>query len=118
MFETGHDAWNAGWQVLSELMDVANDGWETDGEQETEREEDCSEQKGDGRRAGDAPAVPDFEHDDAIDDGREDNGKERADVDQDKDIAQSPGECERKNDTEGKEDVASGGVGLRILGGG
>jgi hypothetical protein len=44
---------------------------------------------------------------DVVDQRREHDGEERADVDEGEDLAQTPGQSERQQDRDGKEDVAA-----------
>ena len=61
---------------------------------------------------------------DVADDGHEDDGEERADVDELEDLAQAPGERQAERDREGEEDVAADGgdplgsvvCGIRVVG--
>ena len=47
---------------------------------------------------------------DAVDGGHEHDGEERADVDEGEDLAQTPGENEGKQHSEGEEDMAADGA--------
>jgi hypothetical protein len=99
-------------------VDVADDGGEAEAEEEAEAEGDQADEQGDGHSAGDAAAATEFEGDDVVDEGKEDDGKEATDVNEQEDFAESPGEEQGEKDSEGEEDVAAdGGVaGLLVRG--
>jgi hypothetical protein len=52
-------------------------------------------------------AAGELEVHDVVDDGREDHGEERTDVDQQEDFAKTPDEGESHHDGDGEEDVAA-----------
>jgi hypothetical protein len=66
-----------------------------------------AEQERDGEAAGDMASAAHLELHDVVDDGHEDDGEERADVDQEEDIAQAPCQQRGQHDAEGEEDVAA-----------
>ena len=108
--ETGDDGRDAGGQVGSELVEVADDGGKSDDEKEDDGEKDGAEQKQDGERARDGMGAAKAEAHDAVDDRHEHDGEERADVDEGEDLAQTPGEGEGQQDSEGEEDMAADGA--------
>ena len=100
-------------------MQVANDRREAEDEDQGEAEDDGDEQKQDGQAARDMAFTAKIEAHDGVDDGHEDHGEERADIDQKHNIAQPPRERKRQQDAEGEEDVSTdgaGGLGLRAAG--
>ena len=107
--ETGDDGRNAGGQVLGELVEVADDGWKCDEEEEGKREEDATEQKHDGDAARDVARAAQLEVPDAVDGGHQHDGEERADVDEGENLAQTPGKGESKQYSDSEEDVAADG---------
>ena len=52
MFDAGDDGGDAGGQVGGELVEIADDGRQAEGEEDGQGEEGEGEQKGDGERRG------------------------------------------------------------------
>ncbi len=93
-------------------------GGRRDDEEERESEEDGENQSDDGEWAGGRP-VADVQAHDVLHERHEDDGEERADVDDLEDLAETPGEREAESEREGEEDVAAdGGDLLRVIVGG
>lgn len=100
-------------QGTAEVAEVAQDGWQAGGEEESEDAGD-DEQKDDDRADARRMASADAEERDPADDGHEDDGEERADVEDEELFTQGEGEGKEKQDADGEEDVAAD-RGARLL---
>ena len=105
LLDLGDELRNAAGSIGDEGTKIAGDGRESDPEEEEEREADSGDEKNDSDAAAGAPA-PDVDLLIALDDGHENDGEERADVEDFQLFQQVPGECESKDDGEEEEDVA------------
>jgi len=115
--DPGGEVGDADREFGGELAEVAQNGRETDGEEDRQDEGDAENEKKDGYRAGDATAT-DVKGGDVADDGHQDGGEESADVDDQQLLLQGPGEGEEEEDAEAEEDVAANvAAGLFFTGG-
>ena len=108
MLDAGDEVRNTAGGVGGELVDVADDGWKAERKKKAEAEENNTEQERDGYSAGDSAAAAEFEVDDCVEDGDEDDGEEAADIDEQQDFAQAPGEDKGEQDSEGEEECGCG----------
>ena len=116
LLDAGDDLGDAVGELVGEGAEVAHDGWQADGEEDSEDKAHRDDEKEDGCGAGGVVAAV-FELGDAGDDGHQDGGEEGGDVDDQHLFLEGPGEGEDEKDSESKEDVAAdGSAGLLLLG--
>ena len=108
-FEPGDEKGDACGNVDDEGAEIADNGWKGYGEEKDEREDNGAEKKEDSEAPGHgAPA--NLELHDPGDDGEEDNGEERADVEDLEFFEEMPGEKEADEQAEEEGDVTAGDV--------
>lgn len=107
--------WNALGQVDGELMEVVYDGWDSHGEEEAENGGDGDDQDGDGEWAREVKCT-DAPGSDAVDGGREDDGKESGDVDDEEFPENGVGNRKKYRDAKTEENMAADGAGRSGLG--
>jgi hypothetical protein len=71
-------------------VEIANDGGKADGEEGCDSEKGDGEQKRNGEATGDVAPTAQLDAHDGSDGGHEDHGEERADVDEQENLAQTP----------------------------
>ncbi len=116
-FEFGNDVGDALRELVGELAEVAYDGREAGGEEESEDASESDNQEHDCHTARRMVAA-DIELGNASDDGHENDGKEGADVKDQELFFEGPGKGEKKQDGDCEEDVAADrGAGALFVGG-
>ena len=107
--ETGDDGRDAGGQVVCELVEVADDGGQSNEEEQSDDgEEDALSRSTMATSARDVAGAAQPEAMMRLTTRHEHDGEERADVDEGEDFAQTPGESEGQQDSDGEEDVRRG----------
>ena len=106
LLELDYDGRDALGEFGGEITHVAQHGRQTEAEEESECEEYGNDEDNDRDGAGGVVAA-DRGCGDGVDDGHQDDGEERADVEHGQDFAELPGEGEQEQNANGEEDVAA-----------
>jgi hypothetical protein len=122
LLQTGDNDGDALGEVVRELAEVAENGGKSKGEEEGEGKDDADEEDEDCDGAG-GRSASDAEGGDAVDNRHQDDGEEGADVEDEKLMAELPGQGNQEKGDKGEDDVAAdvgatGGAGLLRLPGG
>jgi hypothetical protein len=122
ILQTGDNDGDALGEVVRELAEVAENGGKSKGEEEGEGKDDADEEDEDCDGAG-GRSASDAEGGDAVDNRHQDDGEEGADVEDEKLMAELPGQGNQEKGDKGEDDVAAdigatGGAGLLRLPGG
>ncbi len=110
----GDDLWDPLGKVGRELAQITQDWRQSGGEEDAENADNSEYQKNDGDRArGVVAAEPELGN--AGDDGRKNDGKQSADVNDKKLFFEGPGDSEKEQDDDAEEYVAVDGAGGLFL---
>ena len=93
-------------EFRGEVAEIAQNGWETGGEEEREDSGDGDDEKNDGDDAG-GTIASNADPGDAGDGGRENDSEECADVEDEDLFLKCPGQGEEEKDSDGEEDVTA-----------
>ena len=110
MLNAGDDGGNAVGQIGGKGAQVADDGRKAQREEDCECEEGEAQQQRNGSRAVNVAAVAQLEVHEAVDHRHQHHGEQSADVHQQQNLTQPPGQRQRQQHAECEEDVAAHGT--------